>query len=75
MPERLHTGQQVAEMLGVSYDTVLSLAQTGELRSVRVGRLRRFPASAIDEFIARNIDDVVIDLTSRLHPPNQGGKG
>ena len=72
MPEKLHTGREVAELLGVTYDTVLNLAQHGELRSVRIGRLRRFPASAIDDYAARHTDDVVDDLTSRLKPPNEG---
>jgi excisionase family DNA binding protein len=70
LPEKQYTGQEAAALLGVSYETVLKLAQERVLRSVRIGRLRRFPASAIDEFIARNTD-VVVDLTSRLHPPNE----
>jgi excisionase family DNA binding protein len=34
--------------------TVYSLCQSGQLRSVRVGRLLRIPQSAIDDFINGN---------------------
>jgi excisionase family DNA binding protein len=71
VPEKLYTGQEAAALLGVTYETVLKLAQEGVLRSVRIGRLRRFPESGLDEFVSRNTD-VVVDLTSRLHPPDGG---
>lgn len=64
--EKHYTGQEVAELLGLDYETVLHKAQAGELRSIRLGRLRRFPESAVKEYLARQTDDVVVDLRSRL---------
>lgn len=42
----------VAEHLGVSRAMVYDLIKTGELRALRIGRLIRIPASALDEFLA-----------------------
>jgi excisionase family DNA binding protein len=42
----------VAALLRVSPETVWRYVWTGALRSVRVGRLRRVPASAVGEFLA-----------------------
>jgi excisionase family DNA binding protein len=67
--ERHYSGREVAELLGVNYETVLQLAQTGELPSLRVGRLRRFSESAVKTYISRHQDGIVVDLTSRLRSP------
>jgi excisionase family DNA binding protein len=52
--ERHYKTSEVAELLSVHKETVLRLAQRGEIRSVRVGHDRRFPESAIGEFLDRN---------------------
>lgn len=57
--ERHYTANEVAELLAIDYETVLNKAQTGEIRSVRVGRLRRFPESAIQEYLDRQTENVV----------------
>lgn len=67
--ERHYTGQELAELLGIDYETVLAKAQEGEIESVRVGRLRRFPESAIQAYLDRHRgqpDDVVVELRQRL---------
>lgn len=43
---------QTAHELGISRSTVFELLKTGELRSVQIGRLRRIPAAAIDDYVA-----------------------
>lgn len=54
MIEKHYTTAQVAEFLACSTDTVLRLAQRGELRSIYVGSERRYPQSSVEEFINRN---------------------
>ena len=73
MVDKHYTGHQVADLLGVDYETVLGLAQAGELASVRVGRLRRFPESGVKRFLDRCRDDtgVVVDLHRRLPSPRR----
>lgn len=54
MIERHYTTAEVAKLLACSTDTVLRLAQRGELHSIYVGTQRRYPESAIQAFIERN---------------------
>jgi excisionase family DNA binding protein len=56
--EKHYDGHEVAEFLGVDYETVLTLAQRGDIESVRVGRLRRFPESAVQAYLDRNREPV-----------------
>lgn len=52
MNDSLLDFEAVMERLSMSRSGVRQLAETGELRSVKVGRRRLFPRSAVDEFIA-----------------------
>lgn len=45
--------RDVAALLGVHRNTIHRLVRTGQLRSVRVGRLPRFRRQDIDEFLER----------------------
>jgi len=45
---------EAAILLGVCRDTVYVLMRSGQLRSVRAGRARLIPLSAIDEFLSAN---------------------
>lgn len=60
--EQHYTGRQVAALLGVDYETVLHLAQTGEIASVRVGRLRRFPETAVHDYLTNHTNSNVVPL-------------
>lgn len=51
-PEPLYEVPQVATHLHVDRNTVYGLVATGRLRAVRVGRLIRIPACALDDFLA-----------------------
>lgn len=51
-PEPTYTAAQVAEHFGCDKSGVYKLVREGALRGVRIGRLVRIPASALDEFIA-----------------------
>ena len=67
--EKHYSGREVADQLGVDYETVLHLAHEGELPSVRVGRLRRFPESGVNAYLERRKDpavNVVLMARTRL---------
>lgn len=49
----LYTVEEAAEILTISRWKVFDLIRLRELRSVKIGGLRRIPGSAIDEYIAR----------------------
>jgi excisionase family DNA binding protein len=47
-----YTVEQVAEILHVGRDKVYALLRTGQLRSIKIGKLRRITSRHIAEFIA-----------------------
>lgn len=47
--------EEAAERLGIGRTTVYALLRTGEIESVRVGRLRRVPVTAVQAYAARLI--------------------
>ncbi len=49
----LYTAEEAAELLTISRWKVFDLIRTRELRSVKIGGLRRVPRSAIEEYISR----------------------
>ncbi|SDJ21795.1 DNA binding domain-containing protein, excisionase family [Actinokineospora alba] len=58
MPERvLFTVEEAAAQLGIGKTLTWRLVGTGELDSVRIGRLRRVPKAAIAAYAARLIAD------------------
>jgi len=50
-PHRLYRTREVWEILNLSRDTLFAILRSGELRSIKVGRLRMIPAEAIDEYV------------------------
>lgn len=51
-PRVLLSVEQAADRLSIGRTTVYRLIKTGELQSVRVGRLRRIAADALDDYAA-----------------------
>lgn len=51
-----YTVEQVAEMLHVSRDKVYFLLRTGQLRSLKIGKLRRITDQQLAGFIASRED-------------------
>jgi excisionase family DNA binding protein len=49
--EQLYTTKQVAEAWSVNPETIRRLASRGVLRSVRIGSERRYPESALREYL------------------------
>ncbi len=56
MTETLFSPEQAArDVLRVGRTTIYELMASGELRSITIGRLRRIPSSALEEFIQRQL--------------------
>jgi excisionase family DNA binding protein len=53
MIERHYTTAELAELLAVHPETIRRAAARGALRSIRVGRDRRYPKSAVEVWLAR----------------------
>jgi len=53
----LLTVEETADMLTISRWKVFELIRLRELRSVKIGGLRRVPRGAIDEYISRLLGD------------------
>jgi excisionase family DNA binding protein len=51
--ERHYTTRELAELLHVHPETIRRAAARGDLRSVRVGSERRYPESAVKEWLSR----------------------
>jgi excisionase family DNA binding protein len=47
----LMTVDELAEYLGVTRDTVYRKVKTGEIPSIRIGRLLRFPKKVIEDWL------------------------
>jgi excisionase family DNA binding protein len=47
-----YTVEQVAEVLQIGRDKVYGLLRTGQLRSLKIGKLRRITDEQLAEFIA-----------------------
>jgi len=52
---RLLTVEEAARRLSLGRTTLYALLKDGQITSVRVGRLRRIPAEALDTYTARLI--------------------
>jgi excisionase family DNA binding protein len=52
MIERHYTTAELASLLAVHPETIRRAAASGALRSIRVGRDRRYPESAVVDWLA-----------------------
>ncbi len=53
-PERIVlTVEEAAERLGVGRTLLYALVRSGDIESIAIGRLRRIPLDALDEFVGR----------------------
>jgi len=53
--ENLLTVKNVAKRLAIGRTTVYELIANGGLRTIKIGRCRRIPESALEEWIARQV--------------------
>ncbi len=47
------TVEEAAERLGVGRTLLYALVRSGDIESIAIGRLRRIPLDALDEFVSR----------------------
>jgi len=47
------TVEEAAERLGVGRTLMYALVRSGDIESIAIGRLRRIPLDALDEFVSR----------------------
>lgn len=52
---RVFSVVEAAAVLGISRSKLYEFIAAGEIRSIRIGRLRKIPVAAIDEFIASRV--------------------
>lgn len=45
--------EDAAKIIGVGRTTLYELLRTGAIESVRIGRARRIPADALDDYVSR----------------------
>ena len=63
-PRILLTVEQAAEMIGIGRTTMFALIKSGDVQSVRVGRLRRVPLDQVHTYTNR--------LMTEQNPTHQG---
>ena len=51
---------EVAELLSIARSKAYAMVQAGELPSVRIGKSLRVPAKALDEYVARLVEEGAI---------------
>ena len=52
-PRLLLTVEEAAERIGICRSNMFKLIRQGEIRSVKVGRLRRVTPAALEDFVTR----------------------
>jgi excisionase family DNA binding protein len=57
LPRKLLTVAQAAAILGIGRSLAYMLVSTGKIRSFKIGRSRRIPLSALDDFIETQLAD------------------
>jgi excisionase family DNA binding protein len=50
---RLYSATEAARLLGVGRTYMFHLIATGQIESVKIGKLRKIPSDALDEYIDR----------------------
>lgn len=63
--KKLLNVNEAASALGLGRSLVYTLVATGELTSIKIGRARRIPVSAIDEFIERCLEQEVSSVKEK----------
>ena len=55
VPKLLLTVEEARHLLSIGYKQMYALLMRGEIASITIGRSRRIPRVALDEFIARRL--------------------
>lgn len=54
----IYTVEEATQVLKISRWKIFDLIRTNQLRSVKIGGLRRIPGTAIEEYITRLLEEV-----------------
>ena len=65
MDKKLLTVSEAADLLGLGRSKAYELVMRGELKSILIGRARRVPVAALDEFIQRATAEGVGELIAK----------
>ncbi|MCX7618333.1 helix-turn-helix domain-containing protein [Tepidiforma sp.] len=57
MERKAYSIPEAAQALGIGRTLAIKLVQSGQLRSIKVGRRRLVPAAALEELLARGAPD------------------
>lgn len=52
----LHAPERAAKRLDVGRTKIYELMRSGELKSIKIGRARRIPESALAEYVQRRVE-------------------
>jgi len=66
--KRLLTIAETASALSIGRSSVYELLRRGEIPSVKLGRARRVPAAALDEFVAKRLREQAADADIEGNP-------
>jgi len=66
MPRKLLTVPAAAPVMSTSRAHLYALVMRGEIPSCKIGRARRIPVAAIDEWIARQLAEAAEEAQSDL---------
>ena len=76
MIEQHYKTRELAELLGLHPETVRRAAQRGELESIRIGLDRIYAESAVQSWLAANLDPAIAALNGRRPTrPSSNGRG
>lgn len=64
MDKKLLTVGEAADLLGLGRSKTYELVMKGQLQSVQIGRARRVPATAVDEFVQKCVDEADLNYPS-----------
>jgi excisionase family DNA binding protein len=72
--ERHYKTRELADLLGIHPETIRRAAQRGELESIRIGLDRIYAESAVQRFLAANVDPVVAAKNGRRQTRASNGR-
>ena len=70
MGETLLTVKQVATRLAIGRTTVYELISRQEIRTIKIGRARRVPESALEQWIAQRLCDEETETQAQVGRPS-----
>jgi excisionase family DNA binding protein len=61
--QRLLTVRESCERLGISHPTLYNLLNSGQIKSLKIGRARRVPSTEVDAFVRRQLQGANSDAS------------